>query len=52
MVVGMEHQGKRILNPETDQHIRSGDLLWIVGETQKLDELQDLLKVEDSDQLM
>ena len=52
MVVGMEHQGKRILNPETDQRIRPGDLLWIVGETQKLDELQDLLKFEASDQLM
>jgi monovalent cation:H+ antiporter-2, CPA2 family len=31
LVVGIEREGKRMLNPDSTVSIRSGDLLWIVG---------------------
>jgi CPA2 family monovalent cation:H+ antiporter-2 len=40
LVVGVERQGKRILNPSADFRILSGDLLWIVGETEKIRALE------------
>lgn len=36
LVVGIERKGERILNPAADFSIDQGDLLWIVGETEKL----------------
>lgn len=36
LVVGVERGGERILNPAADFQIDEGDLLWIVGETDKL----------------
>jgi CPA2 family monovalent cation:H+ antiporter-2 len=35
-VVGIERAGKRILNPDSHLAIQNGDLLWIVGDRQKL----------------
>jgi CPA2 family monovalent cation:H+ antiporter-2 len=42
LVVGVERQGKRILNPSADFRILTGDLLWIVGETEKIRALETL----------
>jgi len=36
LVVGIERGGKRILNPDSHLAIQNGDLLWIVGDRQKL----------------
>jgi CPA2 family monovalent cation:H+ antiporter-2 len=36
LVVGIERSGKRILNPGADFLIEEDDLLWIVGENQKV----------------
>ncbi|MEK2688409.1 cation:proton antiporter [Bdellovibrio sp. GT3] len=32
LVVGIEREGKRILNPDSAEVIKPGDLLWIVGD--------------------
>ncbi|OFZ56102.1 MAG: hypothetical protein A2428_11060 [Bdellovibrionales bacterium RIFOXYC1_FULL_54_43] len=39
MVVGIERQGNRILNPESDVVIKGDDTLLLVGESSRLDEL-------------
>ncbi len=36
LVVGIERAGRRILNPDSHLSIQNGDLLWIVGDRQKL----------------
>lgn len=36
LVVGIERQGRRILNPDSNISIEVGDLVWIVGDQQKL----------------
>jgi CPA2 family monovalent cation:H+ antiporter-2 len=36
MVVGIERNMKRIINPESDLKLEAGDILWIVGEREKL----------------
>jgi len=36
LVVGVEREGKRILNPESDLHLLAGDLIWIVGDRDKI----------------
>ncbi len=36
LVVGVERSGKRILNPDATESIQDGDLLWIVGNTEKI----------------
>ena len=36
LVVGVERAGRRILNPDSHMQIQNGDLLWIVGDGQKL----------------
>jgi CPA2 family monovalent cation:H+ antiporter-2 len=33
LVVGIEREGRRVLNPHSDTMIETGDILWIVGET-------------------
>ena len=36
LVVGIEREGRRILNPDSTEVIRIGDLLWIVGDREKI----------------
>ncbi|MNL10086.1 potassium transporter peripheral membrane component [compost metagenome] len=36
LVVGIERDGKRILNPDSTEIIGTGDLLWIVGDRDKI----------------
>lgn len=39
LVVGIERDGLRILNPDSNLMIQTGDLLWIVGDLQKISSL-------------
>lgn len=39
MVVGIERENARIINPDTDFRIQSGDILWLVGENSTLEQL-------------
>jgi CPA2 family monovalent cation:H+ antiporter-2 len=39
LVTGIEREGKRILNPDSDFTLHSGDTLWVVGESQRLAEI-------------
>lgn len=39
LVVGIERRGRRIMNPDSDMVIEIHDGLWIVGSSDKLDEL-------------
>ncbi|MBY0472346.1 cation:proton antiporter [bacterium] len=39
MVVGLERQGKRSTNPDSDLQLLVGDTLWLVGEKAQLDRL-------------
>ncbi len=39
MVVGVERNGSRIQNPKSDLMLKSGDLLWIVGQKANLEAL-------------
>jgi CPA2 family monovalent cation:H+ antiporter-2 len=32
MVVGIERNGKRLLNPESDLILQKNDILWVVGD--------------------
>jgi K+/H+ antiporter YhaU regulatory subunit KhtT len=32
MVVGIERNGKRLLNPESDLILEKDDILWVVGD--------------------
>lgn len=41
MVVGIERAGERSINPQSTHKIESGDILWVVGETEKLRALID-----------
>lgn len=36
LVVGIERDGKRILNPDSTEVLRLGDVLWIVGDRNKI----------------
>lgn len=38
LVVGLERNGQRILNPESDLHLIEGDIVWIVGIKDKIEE--------------
>ena len=40
LIVGIEREGNRIMNPGRDFTMRPGDIIWIVGEKSKLDEIQ------------
>jgi len=40
LIVGVERKGERILNPRADFKIDLDDLLWIVGDTDRLRELK------------
>ncbi|MFT3980217.1 MAG: TrkA C-terminal domain-containing protein [Ferruginibacter sp.] len=37
LVVGIERNGQRHLNPESDWIFEAGDVVWLVGEKKKLD---------------
>ncbi|HET7116811.1 MAG TPA: TrkA C-terminal domain-containing protein, partial [Hanamia sp.] len=39
LVVGIERNEERILNPESDTKFEWGDIIWIVGERKKIQEL-------------
>lgn len=39
LVVGLEREGRRILNPDVVEVLKVGDLLWIVGDRNKILEL-------------
>jgi CPA2 family monovalent cation:H+ antiporter-2 len=36
LVVGIEREGQRILNPDSNEVIHLGDLLWIVGDRERI----------------
>lgn len=36
LVVGIERHGERILNPDSSMILEAGDLLWIVGDSQRI----------------
>lgn len=40
LVVGIEREGKRILNPDSNEILHKGDLLWIVGDRERILQLQ------------
>jgi CPA2 family monovalent cation:H+ antiporter-2 len=42
LIVGIERQGERILNPDSFTTLEEGDIIWIVGDTEKI---QTFLKV-------
>ena len=37
LVVGVERNGERILNPESTFRLESGDIMWIVGDTEQIE---------------
>ncbi len=39
LVVGLEREGRRLMNPDSELKIEPGDTLWVVGETRKIVEL-------------
>lgn len=43
MVVGVERDGTRILNPTSDFILQEGDTLWLVGQRQDLRELREFM---------
>jgi CPA2 family monovalent cation:H+ antiporter-2 len=44
LIVGIERQGKRILNPDSTLILQEGDLLWVVGDRIKIKEVENELK--------
>ncbi|MEK2645724.1 cation:proton antiporter domain-containing protein [Bdellovibrio sp. BCCA] len=36
LVVGIEREGQRILNPDSSETLQKGDVLWIVGDREKI----------------
>lgn len=45
IVVGIERDGRRILNPQSDFVLNEGDILWIVGEVKKMKKLSSVPKL-------
>ncbi len=39
MIVGMEREGENLVNPSINEALRAGDILWLVGEHDNLDQL-------------
>ncbi len=44
LIVGIEREGERILNPESTIEFKEGDIVWIVGEKARLQALQKMGK--------
>lgn len=40
LIVGIEREGERILNPDSDFVLRPGDLIWVVGQRDKVQKLR------------
>lgn len=38
LVVGLERNGKRILNPESTIHLQEGDIVWVVGIKERIND--------------
>ena len=36
LIVGIEREGKRVLNPDSSFVLLPGDLVWLVGENEKI----------------
>ena len=36
LVVGVEHNGRRILNPESNFILSKNDIVWVVGDRKKI----------------
>jgi CPA2 family monovalent cation:H+ antiporter-2 len=49
MVVGIERNGKRLLNPESDLILQKNDILWVVDEKR---EWTNSLKIKFSDVIL
>jgi CPA2 family monovalent cation:H+ antiporter-2 len=47
LIVGIERAGTRIANPDSNTHIKMGDLIWLVGDHNQLDSLQNYLQPEN-----
>ncbi|MEN9723728.1 MAG: hypothetical protein RJB38_1714 [Pseudomonadota bacterium] len=51
LVVGLERDGKRMMNPDSALRIHAGDTLWIVGESAHLTQLaQELVRAQSHHQ--
>ena len=37
LIVGIERNGERILNPESTFKFEDGDIAWVVGDTEQID---------------
>ena len=37
LIVGVERNGERVLNPESTFKFESGDIVWIVGDSEQID---------------
>ncbi|NBU22290.1 hypothetical protein EBS43_12895, partial [bacterium] len=40
IIVGVERGSQRLLNPESDLRLISGDIIWVVGRADNLEKLQ------------
>jgi monovalent cation:H+ antiporter-2, CPA2 family len=38
LVVGLERNGQRMLNPESTIQLQEGDIVWVVGVKRKIDD--------------
>jgi K+/H+ antiporter YhaU regulatory subunit KhtT len=47
LVVGIERNGSRIVNPESDQIIEADDVLWVVGPASALENIRKIAKMGD-----
>jgi CPA2 family monovalent cation:H+ antiporter-2 len=45
LLVGVEREGWSIMNPGLDLMFETGDILWVVGEKEKIKQLHDLKKI-------
>ncbi len=48
LIVGIEHDGERILNPQSDVMLEKGDIVWIVGEKERMKVLEIDYKAKSS----
>ena len=42
LVVGIERNNKRMLNPESNLILKEDDLIWIVGDAKKIEEVKQM----------
>lgn len=45
MVVGIERNGNRILNPESSLLLQPNDIIWVVGDKKKMIELSNFKRL-------